>query len=213
MEYTFQISKSQEPTKQLFRSIQVQYILVSKRDDILQATLELIVEHGLQSVSFTKIFAKAGVGAGTIYNYFSSKEELVNTVYQETADLLENHIMANHDPESSIEVQLKSFIRNMAKFALQYPKQLELISACKHSPYVSAILRQRTTPSVEITMRLIAEAQAQGIMSNIDPRVAVHLSSGAILAVVQASISGYFSLDDVIIEQVIEACWKAFAQD
>ena len=185
---------------------------MGKREDILQATLELIVEHGLQSLSFAKILTKASVGAGTIYNYFSSKEELVNTLYQETSDFLEGQILADHDATGSIEVQLKGFLRNMAKFALEYPDELAMLFACQRSPYVSATLRQRPTQSSDITMRLIRDAQAQQIMAPIDPRIAVHIGSGAVIAVVQASMDGKYPLDDAAIEQVVEACWKALAR-
>lgn len=56
---------------------------MSKKQDIMAATLDLIHEEGLQSVTFSKIFKKANVGSGTVYNYFANKEELVNAVYKE----------------------------------------------------------------------------------------------------------------------------------
>ncbi|MFC4807906.1 TetR/AcrR family transcriptional regulator [Paenibacillus sp. GCM10023250] len=52
----------------------------------MDATLDLIHEEGLQSVTFSKIFKK--VGAGTIYNYFSNKEEFVNAIYKEARMLM-----------------------------------------------------------------------------------------------------------------------------
>ncbi|MDG0812818.1 TetR/AcrR family transcriptional regulator [Cohnella rhizosphaerae] len=61
---------------------------MGKRQDIMDATLDLIHEEGLQSVTFSKIFKKADVGSGTIYNYFSNKEELVNAVYKEARMLM-----------------------------------------------------------------------------------------------------------------------------
>ena len=46
---------------------------MGKRDDILTATLDLISEEGLQSTTFSKIFKRANVGSGTVYNYFKNK--------------------------------------------------------------------------------------------------------------------------------------------
>ncbi|MFD1906987.1 TetR/AcrR family transcriptional regulator [Paenibacillus rhizoplanae] len=54
---------------------------MGKRDDILQATLDLITEEGLQSVTFAKIFKRANVGSSTFYHYFENKEQLVNELY------------------------------------------------------------------------------------------------------------------------------------
>jgi hypothetical protein len=61
-------------------------------------------------------------------------------------------------------------------------------------------------------MRLIAQAQAQKIMNPIDPRIAVHIGSGAIIATAQASIDGGYSLDDAAIAHLVEACWKSLAR-
>ena len=47
---------------------------MSKKDDIFNAALSLIVEDGIQTVTISKILEKANVGSGTLYNYFSGKE-------------------------------------------------------------------------------------------------------------------------------------------
>ena len=54
-----------------------------KRDIILETTLRLVVERGLESAPMSLIAKEAGVGMGTIYHYFPSKEELVNVLYRE----------------------------------------------------------------------------------------------------------------------------------
>jgi len=41
-----------------------------KREEIMQAALELIAEHGFHGAPMAMIAEKAGVGAGTIYRYF-----------------------------------------------------------------------------------------------------------------------------------------------
>lgn len=47
-----------------------------KRDQILRAVLELFMEEGLKGMKVSAIARKADVGKGTVYEYFSSKEEL-----------------------------------------------------------------------------------------------------------------------------------------
>ena len=60
----------------------------TKREQILRATLELILENGLQAASMSLISRRAEVPVGTIYRIFSGKEALVNALYQECRDLL-----------------------------------------------------------------------------------------------------------------------------
>ena len=49
-----------------------------KREAILAAALEAFVEKGFHGTAVPEIAARAGVGAGTIYRYFESKEAVVN---------------------------------------------------------------------------------------------------------------------------------------
>ena len=55
---------------------------VDKREAILDAALDLFVERGFHGTAVPQIAERAGVGAGTIYRYFESKEALVNALYQ-----------------------------------------------------------------------------------------------------------------------------------
>ena len=54
-----------------------------KREAIMAAALELFVERGFYGTAVPEIAERAGVGAGTIYRYFESKEALVNALYRE----------------------------------------------------------------------------------------------------------------------------------
>lgn len=47
------------------------------RDRIVQATLEVVAERGLVNTTLKSITDRAGVGAGSFYNLFASKEEAV----------------------------------------------------------------------------------------------------------------------------------------
>jgi len=48
-----------------------------KRRSIALASKSLLLEHGIKNITIAKIAACAGVGKGTIYEYFSNKEDIV----------------------------------------------------------------------------------------------------------------------------------------
>ena len=54
-----------------------------KRNDIMQAALELIAERGFHGAPMAEIAEKAGVAAGTIYRYFENKEALITELHRE----------------------------------------------------------------------------------------------------------------------------------
>src|SRR5688500_10180049 len=54
-----------------------------KREAFMNAALELFVGRGFHGTAVPEIAEMAGVGAGTIYRYFESKEALVNALYRQ----------------------------------------------------------------------------------------------------------------------------------
>jgi len=53
-----------------------------KRPLILRAATEVFAEQGFNSVTVAAIADRAGIGKGTVYEYFSSKDELLFAVFE-----------------------------------------------------------------------------------------------------------------------------------
>ncbi len=53
-----------------------------KRPLILEAATELFAEQGFAAVTVAEIADRAGIGKGTVYEYFSSKDELLFAVFE-----------------------------------------------------------------------------------------------------------------------------------
>ena len=53
------------------------------KDHILEAAYQMFVEKGFQGSSMRDIANKAGIKAGSIYNHFSGKEEIFESVFIE----------------------------------------------------------------------------------------------------------------------------------
>ena len=54
---------------------------MERKEEIILAALELASGDGLKSVSMSRIAEKVGIKAPSIYNHFSSKDELVKAMY------------------------------------------------------------------------------------------------------------------------------------
>jgi AcrR family transcriptional regulator len=54
----------------------------SKRDAILDAMLDIVVERGFHDAPMSLIAQRSGASAGVIYYYFSIKEEIIHAVYE-----------------------------------------------------------------------------------------------------------------------------------
>ncbi|MCX6246720.1 MAG: TetR/AcrR family transcriptional regulator [Bacteroidetes bacterium] len=64
-------------------SEQCEEIRVGARRKILDAAIECFAASGYHAVSISDLARHAGVSKGLMYNYFSSKEELLKTIFDE----------------------------------------------------------------------------------------------------------------------------------
>lgn len=60
----------------------MQNVSMKSKEKILLAALELAAEKGLGAVSLSQIAEKAGMRKPSLYNHFSSKEEIINSLYR-----------------------------------------------------------------------------------------------------------------------------------
>jgi AcrR family transcriptional regulator len=54
-----------------------------KKAALLKAALKLFTERGFHGTSTAQISKEAGVATGTLFNYFPTKEDLINGLYFE----------------------------------------------------------------------------------------------------------------------------------
>jgi TetR/AcrR family transcriptional regulator, repressor of fatR-cypB operon len=182
---------------------------MGKREDILMATRDLIAEEGLQGFTFPKIFARAGVGSGTVYHYFPSKEDLISSLYRETSDLMEDEVLRDYDPSASFKERFISLMTNTIRFVLNRWKELAVLEACWHSPSLNQEVNQRLTPFAQTTISLLISGQELGIFLPLEAMLINSTTFGAIVGLVKGHLDGKYSLDEATIAQFIEAWWRA----
>ena len=60
---------------------------LSKRDAILDAMLDIVVERGFHDAPMSLLSQRSGASAGVIYHYFASKEEIIQALYKHICGL------------------------------------------------------------------------------------------------------------------------------
>ena len=102
----------------------------NKRDDILNAAMELFGELGYDGTTVPMIAERAKVGAGTIYRYFENKESLVNILFQDCVKEFSKTLW-DQFPESIAEFhdQFHHIFSQMTVFARNYANELTFIDS------------------------------------------------------------------------------------
>ena len=98
-------------TKQQFEEIRI-----TSREKILSVALELFAKKGYHAASISQIAKKAKISKGLMYNYFASKEKLLDEIIQEGFNSLaelEYEAKRGVDPKEQLEEFIDAVLHNL----------------------------------------------------------------------------------------------------
>ncbi|MGM0622204.1 MAG: TetR/AcrR family transcriptional regulator, partial [Bacteroidota bacterium] len=93
---------------------QYEEIRKQKKQLILDTALELFAENGFHATSMSQIAKKAGVSKGLAYNYFESKQDILDEIIKTGFDSIYSNFDLNHDGVLTRE-EFEHFIRSSFK--------------------------------------------------------------------------------------------------
>jgi AcrR family transcriptional regulator len=183
---------------------------LDKRSEIIQASLDLIVERGFHGTSMAMVAEKADVGAGTIYHYFESKEALIKEVYRQ----LEEEVMValwEGDPISMpIRERFIHLWTVLLKYFITHPLCFRYMQQYHNSPYGVSLRRDKIlskTDDRDIFKKLFEEGISQQDIKGLPFSMLSALAFGPLVALARDHTLGFVILDDTLIAQTVEACW------
>src|ERR1700687_1334032 len=80
---------------------------------ILQVAEEVLMEKGYYDTSIDEIAARVGIAKGTVYLHFSSKEDLVATIYVRDMQSFWQEVEADIEPAATPSARLKQLLSSM----------------------------------------------------------------------------------------------------
>jgi len=148
---------------------------------ILDATLELLAEVGLQALSLEQVAAHAAVGKKTIYRRWPSKEALVldaiRSIQMEMPIIETGHLRAD------LITMYRTALQNLQSRPLIRPLYLRLVSECDANPAVFHVfVSQLALPRFHQFVQMVTKAQARGeIRQDLDLQLVTDLLIGPML--------------------------------
>lgn len=97
-----------------------------KRNDILSAATKVFAEKGL-SAPTAAISRAAGVAEGTLFTYFETKDELMNTLYREIKLKLADAMMSDFPPRGIIFNRLQQVWDSYVAWGVNNPLQEKVL--------------------------------------------------------------------------------------
>lgn len=180
---------------------------MDKREQILKATISLLATQGLQNCPMSQIAKHAGCGAGTIYRYFETKEDLISQLHVHIREDLRRACEKGIENVQGIKNQLLLYWTNCFEYFRAHPQEMALLDQMSACP---AAYAQRHNDVGYVRMNaLFTQGKEQSLIKNVDNDVLISMTFGSLfhLARRQHYLPEYAS--QVEIEDLMNLCWDA----
>lgn len=163
---------------------------MSKKEQILAATLDLIRDHGFHGCPMSMVAKNSKVAAGTIYHHFENKDDLILELYQYVNQQLVTVAVNGDNPAKDFKSRFMDFWQNMKAFYLQEQSSHRFIEQFMNSPYNSEEVQMGENKWHEWLHDFFSDGIKSGALrSGVKPAILAILVHGSIISSVKVSLN------------------------
>ncbi len=184
---------------------------VDKREQILKAAMLLLIENGVQATPMSAIAKVAGAGMGTIYNYFPTKEELINAIY---IYIKLDEIKAISAPfeNDSIKKQFEHFYRALVGYMLNNVQHFRFMDQFHTSPVITDATREEGAQAFAKYTLVLQKGQEQDIVKKISIEEMMQFINGGLMGFVRWSVATGKPVTPAMLDNQLRIAWDAIKE-
>jgi AcrR family transcriptional regulator len=180
-----------------------------KREAILKTALTLFVERGFFGTPTSLISKEAGVATGTLFFYFRTKEELIDTLYCQVKARAAEAMCRGLDEETGTKARLRRLGHNAVAWGIKNPEEMKFMEQFAHSPFVSTSAQEEGMSRFLFLKDLISEGIREGAIRKYDPQLLLFMMVSSFSGLIgRVASAGTPAERDTIIEQGMDVIWN-----
>jgi AcrR family transcriptional regulator len=183
---------------------------MDKRELIKQSAIKLFSAKGFQATSTTSITTDAGVGTGTLFLYFKSKDEMVNQIYLEVKEELAKYLWVDLSEQRTIRAKFKLIWNRMIDWSLLNPEKYLFIQNFSNSPFINNLTKEEAIGGFRFLFDMINEGIEHDVMNPIDPEFVYYALNGFINGTIM-HLMHHPEAKERITEQAFLMVWKSMS--
>ena len=162
------------------------------KEAIYEAVLSVLAEHGVEGMTMDRVAAQANVAKGSLYNYFHSKQELLQFVLTKTVTPIHEAVDEIIQSELPVTKKLEAIVRAVNSFVAKYHGVFDLLLK-NESAWVLLQPTDRTLRAVAIGQfaTVFREGIEQGVFRPFDPTQLGEMLLGAMTELWDRSLASY----------------------
>lgn len=180
-----------------------------KRAALLQATLHLINQGGIQEASMAKVAKLAKVSPGTIYLYFENKQDLVNQLYLRIKAAFSEEAFKDFKEEDPVKESFEKIWYRIAGFKTKQSEESSFLDQCDNTPIVDEKSRQEGLKHLQPLLNLWSRGQEEALIKKISPYLLYAFTIYPMAFLMNTKYRSHCKLDEQILEKAFEAAWDS----
>ncbi len=177
-----------------------------KRQAILAAAVREIAHAGL-GASTAKIAKGAGLAEGTMFTYFSSKDDLFNELYIELKSETYRRIHEGFPYKAGLRDRARHIWTEYLRWAFEKPEERKVSVLLNLSPIVTAATRERMSAERGAVTQTVDELGESGAFRDLPPGFASSAMAAMQEAVLETAAKKPRKREQLI-DQAFDAFWR-----
>lgn len=179
---------------------------------LLDAAVALFAERTYEGTQMPAVAQRAGVGVGSIYRYFPSKEALGNAAFQDAKRALLDELaaaMAEGGPARSTREEFARYWHGFTRYATARPEAFVFLENQQHDTFLAPGSRALTAEVDQLSADFVQRGQQAGEIRDGDAAELVSLALGAFTGLVKLHRpAGLGALPAESLARAEEAVWS-----
>jgi AcrR family transcriptional regulator len=138
-----------------------------KQKQIIEASIDLFAKEGFWNTPTSRIAKHAGVGTGTLFNYFESKAVLIEAVYAQLKQEFMSHIAANYPEDGSAKAKFEHIWFRYVDWGIRNPVRHDLLLQLRLSDLVSKEVQHRQAEESSAVAELVDQVIQEDLLIDI----------------------------------------------
>ncbi len=188
--------------------------VIDKKTAIMESALKLFTERGFHGTSTAQISKEACVATGTLFNYFPTKEDLINSLYFEVKGQLSQSMGKEIEAQNTFQDKLRKIWSNLIKWGVDNQEEFLFVGQFCTSPYITKFTREEVTKEYVFLHDLVNQGIKKGAIKNFSAEMTIAMFYQASRVVVNLILDSDSSQDkNKFIEDGFQIIWKGLAKN
>ncbi len=179
---------------------------------IYAATLRLFESQGIAGINMANVAKEAGIATGTVYIYFKSKEELLNSLFKDTKVRSAEKIAKSYSTSEPVKAVFNIMWLKYFKFSLEHYSESLFHEHFSISPLLSKENKQLSDEALSPIFNLIERAKKEKLFKPLDSMLLFFQIKGSMQAFTAAVKSGHVKPTKANVDNAMTMCWDSLKQ-